>query len=348
MLKDKYMEIISNFTSINNYFDIKLSKMFNDIEYLYSSYCITFITILLYISATNETRNQISNMLGLENDRNDKNIIRTMIDIYDDIKDDVKIINGMFVDDIYYKDIKNNFLRLLKRVCSVISSDFNNNKKKIILSINEWINELTNNNIQKILSYEDIENLIEREIRLIIINVIYIKFRFMNSFERKRINNKEIMHLRDYVLYYETNNFQMIELINDNKNLAIGIMISKNDYFEYNFIQHTNHLQLRYVDINMPIFTKKCKLNLNTIFSNLNVKRMFEINNAEFYNFIDTMDNFYVNAFIHGSILTIENIKDEPSKISNNIYVSFNANKFQYYIKHISTDTIIMNGVYDE
>ena len=207
--------------------------------------------------------------------------------------------------------------------------------------------------------------------QLVGINAIYFKANWKHAFKEKntKINkfinssNQELtlnfMNQTEMFPYYENNEIQLIELPYHNDIFSFGIFLPRQDNnyrVSNNFTNYIQHMVMRNIEIYLPKFNQKCNLELRTLFEQLNCKRMFEMANAEFYNIIKNKDGLHVSNLVHEAVIIVDEKGTEVAAATSAVFTNsvperaliFNTNHtFQYYIRHIPSNTIIFYGVFD-
>ncbi len=69
----------NEFTSINNYFNLKLCKNINLNDYIYSPYSISYLTLLIYLGSTETTKDELANLFGINSSKDDAKIIADIL-----------------------------------------------------------------------------------------------------------------------------------------------------------------------------------------------------------------------------------------------------------------------------
>ncbi len=357
----------NEFTSINNYFNLKLCKNINLNDYIYSPYSISYLTLLLYLGSTETTKDELANLFGINSSKDDAKIIPAMLDINRDLISSgmVKIANRFFINHIYFNNLKELFKQLLQKCGGIIACDFINNSTNITININKWITNITNNLINNVINEQDISGMTQ----LMAINVIYFKSNWLYPFKNVKINkftnsfkqelSIEMMNQVKEFPYYDNNELQLLEMPYEGGKFSFGIFLPKTDYnlrVTTNFTQYIQQLINKRLDIYIPKFSQRSRLELKTIFENMDCKRMFQMAIAEFYNMIKDKDGLHISDMIHEAVIIVDEIGTEATAVTSMISqnstpersIVFRANHtFQYYIRHIPTNTVIFHGVYN-
>ncbi len=357
----------SEFTSINNYFNLKLIKNINKNDYIYSPYSISYLTLLLYLASTETTKEELANLFGINSSKDDKDIIESMLNINRELLKSglIKTANCFLINKNYYNNIKKIFLQLLQKTSTIISCDFANNSEKIVHDINHWIANQTNDLIKDVISSSDISGMTQ----LLAINTIYFKSfwlypfkniktdKFINSFDKELYI--DFMNQSNDYSYYDNNDIQLLEMPYQRKKFSFGIFLPKNDNnlrITNNFTEYIQQMSIKKVEIFIPKFKQKYHLELKEIFRKMNCNRMFEMGNAEFYNMIKDKDGLHVSDIFQDAIIIVDENGTEAAAatvaiLKNECYtrtIEFKANHtFQYYIRHIPSNTIIFQGIFD-
>lgn len=370
---------MSNFLLAYNSFLSNITKFINSSGdgYVVSPFSISYLTLILYLGATNETKREIGSLFSLKNAANDEKIILDVIKMRNELIKSgiVKIENGYFINEKYYNKIKSVFLSLLQKNGFIKNYNLKN-KSKVVKEVNEWITKITNGLINNILSNEDISE----NTQMILANCIYFKSMWknkfptvnteFNSFYSSDNNRKKVqfMNQKEFFFYYEDTELQLLEMDYQNRDFSFGIFLPKNNlnrfYHIENYLSSMNQTK---VNVFIPKFTQKNKINLQSIFSSMSCSRMFDNREAEFYNMIEyningitnINDVLYVGEILHDAVIIIDEEGTEATAatiVTMNCAYSFNIEQniifradhtFQYYLRYKPLNLILFTGIYD-
>lgn len=360
LIKTESSEKANDLTSINNYLNLKLSKLVNHQSFIYSPFSITYLILFLYLGSMGETKKQLADLFGINNSNKDDQYIMQLYELSNELMESefVIISNGYFLNSKFHQSMKDPFVKLINQMGFVKSCDFKNKHNIITKTINKWISTNTFNIINNVITKYDINAYTE----LVGINVIYFRGEWLYNFNKHLTKiNKFTNHLNhtsnllfmnqiNTFNYFENKNLQMIELPYKFKQFVFGIVLPKdNNPLTENYYHYVHKLVERNVNISLPKFIKRQHLKLRKPLEIFGCKRMFDEANAEFYNMIDTKDILYVNQLYQDVVLIVDENGDlNNTNNSNPLAVRFNANHtFYYYVRHVATDTIIIHGCFD-
>lgn len=347
------------YNKINNYFAQKIKNSIFDKQYVLSPYSISYITLLVYLGSTDDTKKELANLFGINYYDKDEDIIGDMIKLDNKLSKTLKIANGFFIEKKYFSNIKESFYKLLKKVGKIDACDFANNSKSIISNINNWVSFYTNGLINEVISN------INPLTQMILINVIYFKSNWKKKFKTidtyddifyNSINQKinvKMMYKKDNLLHYADNDIQMIE-IPYKENYSMGIILGK----MVNPMDYMYRLMMNEVKLYLPKFRQEYEFDVVKLFKSLGVNRLFNSSKAELYNIIKNKDGLYVDKITHKAVIIVDEEGTEAAAVTvialenycapEDSSIIFKADHtFQYYIKDNESNTIIFMGMYD-
>lgn len=341
---------VNEFSSISNFFDTKFFKLLNNISFVYSPYSITYLTLILYLGSTGITKEQFADLFGISNDNKD---VKTTVELYHLTSDllnseNVKIINAYFVDKRLYPHIKKQFLQLLQKISSIIPCNISNS----IPNINNWIAKTTDNLIVNAINPSDISH----STQFMALNVIYFKANWLYNFNsvKKGIFNSNdgkqvdvlFMNIVEKFNYYENNETQIIEIPYEFGQFVFGIYLNKTNKLQH-FQNLIHKLTTREIELSFPKFIKRQHIDLKYPLQTLGCSRIFEKLNAKLHNMID-MDICLNNIYNDVVIVVNEGDNGLDDKANKKALLKMRVDSpFQYYVRHISTETIILHGYYN-
>ena len=349
---------LNEFTSINNYLNLKIMKLI-DSKFIYTPFSTSYLTLLLYLGSIDITKDEISNLFGINDDKNDDKIIKNMYQISCDIlsSEYINMANCYFINHKYYDNIKPEYLQLLKKMGGIYSCNFIKNSHIITNQINNWIANVTNNFITNCIKYDMITGLTQ----LIGINVLYFRGELMHNFDRSKTKKgifidksgikKDIplMNQVNEFNYYEDDKIQFLEMLYDDQIFSLSIFLPKNGIeFNQDFYHKVSSARKTIVNVTLPKFVQKSHINLKNLYQRMGCKNMFELGNAKFYNIVNNMDGLAVSELYNDTVIIVDDTPNYQKIDKKQAMISFTANhSFHYYIKHEPSDTIIIYGIYD-
>ena len=327
-------------------------------NYLVSPYSVEIALNMLRDGTSGNTKKQIEDVLG-------KRVINNL-----SVNKNIKIANGLFVKDLYKKDISNKYVRGLKNDYSadVIYDEFKTPKV-----INDWVNNKTDKMIPVLLDQVD-ANFV-----LAIVNALAINEEWENSFKcentiKDTFTKKDgstikvaMMNGTNNGTYFETDNAKGVVLPYKSKNDKEGlefIAILPNDIDSY--INNLNEKELKAIDsykgnsaselrIAIPKFSYEYDLqDFMKILQNMGVRDVFNPGAANLSAMFKKDNDFYVSEAIHKTYIELDEKGTKAAAstafvISKNAavedYVSIRFDKpFVYIIRDKKTKEILFFG----
>jgi len=327
-------------------------------NYLVSPYSVEIALNMLRDGTSGNTKKQIEDALG-------KRVINNL-----SVNKNIKIANGLFVKDLYKKDISNKYVEGLKNDYSVdvIYDEFKTPKV-----INDWVNNKTDKMIPVLLDQVD-SNFV-----LAIVNALAINEEWENSFKcentiKDTFTKKDgstikvaMMNGTNNGTYFETDNAKGVVLPYKSKNDKEGlefIAILPNDIDSY--INNLNEKELKAIDsykgnseselrIAIPKFSYEYDLqDFMKILQNMGVRDVFNPGAANLSAMFKKDNDFYVSEAIHKTYIELDEKGTKAAAstafvISKNAavedYVSIRFDKpFVYIIRDKKTKEILFFG----
>ena len=327
-------------------------------NYLVSPYSVEIALNMLRDGTSGNTKKQIEDALG-------KRVINNL-----SVNKNIKIANGLFVKDLYKKDISNKYVKGLKNDYSadVIYDEFKTPKV-----INDWVNNKTDKMIPVLLDQVD-ANFV-----LAIVNALAINEEWENSFKCEKtikdtFTKKDgstikvaMMNGTNNGTYFETDNAKGVVLAYKSKNDKEGlefIAILPNDIDSY--INNLNEKELTAIDsykgnseselrIAIPKFSYEYDLqDFMKVLQNMGVRDVFNPGAANLSAMFKKDNDFYVSEAIHKTYIELDEKGTKAAAstavvISKNDaegdYVSIRFDKpFVYIIRDKKTKDILFFG----
>jgi len=327
-------------------------------NYLVSPYSVEIALNMLRDGTSGNTKKQIEDALG-------KRVINNL-----SVNKNIKIANGLFVKDLYKKDISNKYVEGLKNDYSVdvIYDEFKTPKV-----INDWVNNKTDKMIPVLLDQVD-SNFV-----LAIVNALAINEEWENSFKCEKtikdtFTKKDGSTIKVAMMngtnngnYFETDNAKGVVLPYKSKNDKEGlefIAILPNDIDSY--INNLNEKELKAIDsykgnseselrIAIPKFSYEYDLqDFMKILQNMGVRDVFNPGAANLSAMFKKDNDFYVSEAIHKTYIELDEKGTKAAAstafvISKNAavedYVSIRFDKpFVYIIRDKKTKEILFFG----
>ncbi len=327
-------------------------------NYLVSPYSVEIALNMLRDGTSGNSKKQIEDALG-------NRVINNL-----SVNKNIKIANGLFVKDLYKKDISNKYVKGLKNDYSadVIYDEFKTPKV-----INDWVNNKTDKMIPVLLDQVD-ANFV-----LAIVNALAINEEWENSFKCEKtikdtFTKKDgstikvaMMNGTNNGTYFETDNAKGVVLAYKSKNDKEGlefIAILPNDIDSY--INNLNEKELTAIDsykgnseselrIAIPKFSYEYDLqDFMKVLQNMGVRDVFNPGAANLSAMFKKDNDFYVSEAIHKTYIELDEKGTKAAAstavvISKNDaegdYVSIRFDKpFVYIIRDKKTKDILFFG----
>lgn len=348
----------SHFSQISNSIASKLANNMTNIDYVLSPTSITFALCLLYLGAQDNTKNELSRFFGGNIGLRDLEQIHSLLN-----NDVINLVNCLFVKQ--ENKIKSSYKQPVANLAIISNENFNNGSF-VATKINKFIETNTRGLINNIIDPSSITS----QLALILINVIYFKANWKNKFNKndttmmnfKGLQNRrnvKMMNQTDDFMYYENNDTQLLEMDYCDNNFSMGILLRKdNQLIKFNdstLNSWINSLRKTSVNVYLPRFTQRKRINLKGILSKLGLSNLFKQYDA---NLSGITDNIYVSEVLHEAIVIVDEEGTEAAAVTAVIafyncvrkeprHVIFKADhSFTYYVRHKPTNTILFIGQY--
>jgi len=326
-------------SSIND-FSIKLYKQIikkGDENIFFSPLSIEFAFVILYEGAKNMTKEEIGNVLNIP--KND--IVRrySFARIYNLLNEENKeyelsLANAIWVAN--YCRLKSEYLDIINRFYPAdVYNTIDLNK------INQWVADRTRGKINRILDDLSSEN------GLVVTNAIYFKGKWLHSFDKKRTEKMDfyvssdkvikvdMMYVKEEFPYYETSDFQAIELPYEGNDLFMLVIlpweISGLSKVEENLNAEMinkiiNSMKTEEVHVYFPKFEFETIYDLKEILKKIGMECSFDPNCANFSDIFQECDewNKWIDKAIHKAYIKVDEEGTEASAATS-VNVKFGA-----------------------
>jgi serpin B len=319
-----------NAVNNNNQFALELYSELNrgNQNIFFSPYSIATALAMTYEGARGQTATEMQNVLHLpENDivrRSSYARIHNLMNKKD--KDyQLNTANAFWANNGYpflqdYTDV------LEKYYASEANNlDFVKETEKSRQTINNWVEDKTNNKIKDLLS----PGTINPDTRLVLTNAIYFKGDWVLKFDKKKTRDApfkitpektvqvKMMSLtgqkaRFNYAFFPENEMQIIELPYEGEDLSMLILLPKEgamaDLEESltveNLNQWKNQMRERSISVYMPKFKFETKYNLPQVLSKMGMPTAFQWPGADFSG-MDGTRNLYISKVIHQAFVEV-------------------------------------------
>lgn len=349
---DNELEVKDSFTyKLNNLMPLEENYNFSPIS-------IKIALAMLANGAEGETRNEITNVLEIEDLSQYNDYVKKIIDEYSkDEAAQINITNSMWFnsDKLASADINSKFVNLIRNKYNGVAEgvSLSNVQNKVDL----WIQEATKGEIDTVAVSDDFF--------VQLINATYFKGEWENKFDKKNnINdiftdikgnesNVEYMNKEVRCLYYADNSINMISLPYKSNDNDISMYIAVSDKANMDFEEYINKMYVSNVDLYLPKFQPDCKISIKGLLLNMGIKTVFT-DSADLSNIINE-GNACVSGIEHRSKIKVDeegtvasaytNIIVEATSAQPRYYTEFKVNKpFTFFIRDNTNNEILFIG----
>ena len=293
-------------------YNVAIIKMINSYagknNYLLSPYNIEIALNMLRDGADGNTRKEIDNLIG---NRNINDIT---------YKDKISVANGVFIKDVYKKNVKDDYYNILK---TKYDSDIIYDKFTTPDKINSWVKEKTHNMIDKVV--DDLDD----DFVMGLASALAIDVKWYNEFECNRTSSEKFtksdgkkINVEMMYNHYDHENVKYIET-NDAKGIVLPYrkygnvelefigLLPNNDINTYvnsltdekltNIIKsETPAGEKLHINLSLPRFTYDYSVEkFKDVLKDLGIKDAFDKDNANFKKMIELKYNVYVETAVH-------------------------------------------------
>ncbi|AEQ33278.1 putative serpin [Acanthamoeba polyphaga mimivirus] len=360
------IEFDDKISDANHTFTINLFNNFDSVSNIFSPLSINYALSLLHLAALEITNLELSNLLKYKYTVDDLQVIN---DIFND--NTIDMTNLMLINKT--QNINKKYKNMVNNLVKIIQGDFEN-PDLVAQKINHYVENKTNGLIKDIISPKNINN----DTIMILVNTVYFKSKWKYGFDvnktfREKFGSEkkivDLMNNQNYFNYYENKSFQIIEIPYQNENFVLGIILPKivpdNDTIDYTINnvpiitaqevnELINNLSLEKVNIYIPKFTDKKKLNLVPILKKMGLVKIFDTNMCQ----LDLIsNNICVSNIIHEAVIIVDESGTTASAATvitgralarapkkENIKTFRADHPFVYYIRHLPTNMFLFFG----
>ncbi|UFX99871.1 serpin-like protein [Megavirus baoshan] len=360
------IEFDDKISDANHTFTINLFNNFDSVSNIFSPLSINYALSLLHLAALEITNLELNNLLKYKYTVDDLQIVN---DIFND--GTISMTNLMLINKT--KKINKNYKNMINDLVKMIHEDFKN-PDLVAQKINHYVENKTNGLIKDIISPNNIDN----NTIMILVNTVYFKSKWKYGFDVNKTSREkfgsekkfvDLMNIENNFNYYENKSFQVIEIPYQDENYVLGIILPKiipdNDTIDYTINnvpiitaqeinELINNLSLEKINIYIPKFTDKRKLNLIPILKKMGLSQIFDTKMCQ----LDLIaNNICVSNIIHEAVIIIDEsgtiasavtvvtgraISSAPKK--ENIKIFRADHPFIYYIRYLPTNMFLFFG----
>jgi len=303
---------------------------------LFSPISMTSALSMLENGASGITKDEILDVLNIDNDSNLNETYNALINRFyaisdnEDLKDrpvtTIKMANSFWFRNNNL-DIKQSYIDIVKSIYDgdIYSVDFGKSETKD--SMNKWIDDRTNNLLKGTIKKTSSRDLVY------LINTLYFKGQWMEEFPKYNtkkedftLGNKEkvtvdMMNSLTSRSYYESKDAQLVTLNYSNASMYvilpkenIGNFIEKHDYEEIHDM--ISEAEYKEVDLYFPKFKFSNNNDLIKILKSLGMPSAFDASIAEFNDMIETSGDFAVSKAFQNTIIEVDEEGTEAAAVT--------------------------------
>ena len=295
----------------NSDFELRFLKLENNKKNIvYSPLSIKYALSMLKEGTDGDTKEQIENVVG------NKTLTK-----YDNIDKNLAFANGLFIRDNFSKEIKENYIEVLKEK---YNAEIKNDSFKNANVINKWIEDKTLGIIKDLLEDEVIKN---PENVMVLINALAIDMEWVTSFDPKNTHGADFYCENGDVINATTMNLEIakdsVSYYMNDKVTALSMDLKEYEDVQLEFIaimpeedlsKYVENLEMedlnnilderilasetkKGLDISMPRFSFDYELKLKEDLKKLGITNIFDGKLADFSKISD--EALYVSDAIH-------------------------------------------------
>jgi serpin B len=244
--------------------------------------------------------------------------------------------------------------------------DFVRETEKSRQTINNWVEERTNDKIKDIIP----PGVLNDMTRLVLTNAIYFKGDWVIKFDKKRTSKQDFKITEDNVVqvdmmamtgekarfnYTETEDLQILELPYKGKEISMLVLLPKENLDNVSLdaeklAEYRNNLQERDINVYLPKFTFETKTDLNKILIDMGMPTAFSLD-ADLSG-MDGTQNLFVTKAIHQAFVEV-NEEGTEAAAATAIVVGFKGimtnefradHPFMFIIQQRDTGNILFMG----
>ncbi len=318
--------ITTDVVEANNQFAFELYSKYKDNEgnIFFSPYSISTALAMTYEGARGKTAEEIQAVFHFPKDANVRR--QEFTSIYNQINKpdkqyELKTANALWAQkdykflDEYFKTIEQYYGG------KVTNLDFTGNTENSRITINNWVEEQTNDKIKNLIPPESIDSLT----RLVITNAVYFKANWSIQFDAKNTYDQQfklgfnttttakMMHQTAYFNYSETDEIQILEMDYLGNDLSMLVILPKDGHNIDNVGSTINmeklnkwksNIKYERVAVAFPKFKFEIKYFMKGTLSDMGMPSAFSMADADFSGMTGTRDLF-ISAVIHQAFVDV-------------------------------------------
>jgi len=319
-------EKIESVVSGNNQFALDFYLELKDEEenIFFSPYSISVAMAMTYEGARDQTAYEMQSVMHFpENNETRRSGFAGLYNRINkqDKKYTLNTANALWAHHDY--DFLEEYFDLIERyyMGTTTNLDFVNEPQKSRETINNWVEEKTNDKIKDLIP----ENFINELTRLVLTNAIYFKGDWVLQFDEKRTKEQnfrvdsettvkvQMMSIKEEDFnYYETAEVQVLELPYDGEDLSMLILLPKEDSLDSldtsltleNLTKWRDNLQEREMDIYIPKFKFETKYFMKDTLTEMGMPTAFIPGEADLSG-MDGTQNLFIDFVIHQGYIEV-------------------------------------------
>ena len=337
------------------------------IDKVFSPLSIGILTSLVHQGAQGSTDTELTEFFGMKYDMD------TLSKLYANFNiPTVKVSNVLFINKNFADQIKSEYTTSIRDVAMCRTENFKF-ENEIRETINNYIELNTNGLIKNAIPAGVIT---PRDV-IIMVNTVYFKCNWQDKFKKTKtesdvsftsdltgaVSKVSMMNQTTVYPYYNASTYHMVELPYEDEDFIMGIVLVKDPKVTSmtqvfhdvlaNFKTHTSALVRTEIELSLPRFTQRNKIDLIPHFKKMGVMTLFD---GVSCNLFGIAPYIYISSASHEAVVIIDEegteaaaftgfmtraacVKPEPPK--------FRADhSFMYYIRHKPSNIILFVGVY--
>ena len=319
-------EGISSVVSANNQFALDFYSELKDEEenIFFSPYSISVALAMTYEGARGQTAEEMQSVMYFQEDEILRRPAFAWIHNQLNKKDKdytLNTANALWAQEDY--KFLNEYFEIIERYYggNATNLDFKDELEKSRVTINDWVEEQTNDKIQDLIPKGNINELT----RLVLTNAIYFKGNWVKQFDEEKTSKQDFRVNSDKIVkvpmmsmtgesfnYTHTNELQILEMPYEGEDLSMLILLPWEDSLDSieasltleNLTEWRSNLMKREIDIHIPKFRFETKYFMSNMLSEMGMPTAFSPGEADFSGMDGTQDLF-IQFVIHQGFVEV-------------------------------------------
>lgn len=347
------------------------SKLGND--KVFSPLSIGFLLSLVHQGSRNKTSDELTSVMGIKYDLEQMKKMYANFNIHC-----VKVSNMILINNNFASSINAEYTNSVKDI-SVCRTENFKHANEIVEYVNRYVETNTNGLIKNALSTGSIVP----DDALLLVNTIYFKCNWEDRFDiddtRHNINftsdvdgtihKVSLMKRKDRYSYYSAPTYHMVEIPYEDKDFAMGLVMSKNPILTKGadvyrevlmiFASHIDKLKRTSVVLSLPRFTQRSKFNMIPCLQQIGISTLFDSHDCDLSKIISNpvVGNLYISKAFQEAVVIVDEKGTESAAFNGMMAVAacvaphpveFRADRsFMYYIRHKPSNIILFVGEFN-